>query len=43
MKDKIVEAIATELIGHLPIHAGPFVSNAEARRVAYKDNENWME
>jgi len=38
-RDKLIETIATELLGVVPIHKGPFVSNAEARRVGHGDNE----
>ena len=38
MKDKLVEIIATELIGVLPVYKGPFVSDAQARRVANYHN-----
>jgi len=38
-EDRIVEIIAEHLIGALPIHKGPFISNAEARRVGHLDNQ----
>ena len=38
-KQKIIEIIAERLIGHLPVHKGPFVSNGEARRLAHYDNK----
>jgi len=38
-KERLIEIIATELIGNLPIHKGPFISQAEARRLAQHDNE----
>ena len=36
--EKIVEEIANELISVIPIHKGPFISQAEARRCANHDN-----
>jgi len=43
MKDKIIEIIAEELLGVIPIHKGPFVSSAEARRVGHHDNKKRFE
>ena len=37
--DRVKKIIAEALIGKLPIQKGPFISNAEARRVAHYDNE----
>ena len=38
-REKVKERIAEELIGIVPIHSGPFISSAEARRLAHFDNE----
>ena len=38
-RSKLIKTIASELLGVVPIHIGPFVSNAEARRVGHGDNE----
>jgi len=43
MKDEIVDVIANELLGVIPIHKGPFVSNAEALRCAHYDNDKRYE
>ena len=39
MEDRIIEIIAEELLGVIPRHKGPFVSSAEARRIAHHDNK----
>jgi len=39
-RDKLIEIIAIELLGIVPIHKGPFVSNAEDRRVWIADKES---
>ena len=39
LEERIEDAVERELIGRLPTHKGPFVSNAEARRCAAHDNE----
>ena len=38
-RDKRVDIIANELLDVVPRHRGPFVSNAEALRVAHYDND----
>ena len=43
MKNEVIEIIAEELIGVVPIHKGPFISQAEARRCANHDNKNRFE
>ena len=42
-RGKLIEIIATELLGVVPIHEGPFVSQAEARRCANYDNNKRFE